>query len=98
MRYLPMGHESARPAVLATVTLLGLALVLCLAQAGHCEAGMDMTDMAHGACGAALAVSLFTAGVVLASPSWWLLPGLTMSAYAVSLHLSDPPPKSPALR
>jgi len=94
MRYLSNGHEAARPVFLAVVTLLGLALVLCLVHIDCDEAGMDMV---HGGCGVALVASLFTSGVVLASLSWWLLPGLTISPYAVSLHLPDPPPKSPAL-
>ena len=94
MRYLSTGHESARPVVLAAVMLLGLALVLCLVHIDHDEAGMDMV---HGGCGVALVASFFTAGVVLASLSWWTLPGLAISPYAVSLHLPDPPPKSPAL-
>jgi hypothetical protein len=94
MRYLSSGHEAARPVFLAVVMLLGLALVLCLVHIDCDEAGMDMV---HGGCGVALVASLFTAGVVLASLSWWLLPGLTLSPYAVSLHLPDPPPKSPAL-
>jgi hypothetical protein len=94
MRYLSTGHESARPVVLAAVMLLGLALVLCLAHIDHDEAGMDMV---HGGCGVALVAPLLTACVVLASLSWWLLPGVTISAYVVSLHLPDPPPKAPAL-
>ena len=91
MRYLSTGHESARPVVLAAVMLLGLALVLCWVHVGCDEVGMDMVH------GVALVAAFFTAGAVLASLSWWLLPGLAISPYAVSLHLPDPPPKSPAL-
>jgi hypothetical protein len=93
MRYLSTGRESARPVVLAAVMLLGLALVLCWVHVDCGEAGMDMV---HGGCGVALVASFFTTGAVLASPRWWLLPGLAISSYAVSLHLPDPPPKSPA--
>ena len=93
MRYLPTRHESARPVVTAAVMLLGLALVLCLVYIDHDEAGMDMV---HGGCGVALAASFLTAGIVLASLNWWLVPGLATSPYAISLHLPDPPPKSPA--
>ncbi len=94
MRNLSTGREAARPVILAVVTLLGLALVLCLIHIDCDDAGMDMV---HGACGVALAASFFTAAVVVASLSWWLLPGVAISPYAVSLHLPDPPPKSPAL-
>jgi hypothetical protein len=76
------------------VALLGLALVLCLLHTDHDECGLDML---HGSCGVALVTSFFTAGVFLASVSWWLLSNLAVSPYAVSLHLPDPPPKSPAL-
>ena len=94
MRHLSTGHESVRPAVLAVVMLLGLALVMCLVHIDCDEAGMDMV---HGGCGVALVASFFTAAVVLASLNWWLLPGWAIPSYAVSLHLPDPPPKSPAL-
>ena len=94
MRHLSTRHKSVRPAVLAVVMLLGLALILCLVHIDCDEAGMDMV---HGGCGVALVASFSTAGIVLASLSWWLLPGLALSPYAVSLHLPDPPPKSPAL-
>lgn len=94
MRYLSTGHAARRPVVLAAVTLVGLALVLCLVHIDRDEAGMDMV---HGGCGLAIVASFASADVVLASLSWWLLPGVAMSPYAVSLHLPDPPPKSPAL-
>ena len=94
MRHLSTRQESVRPAVLAVVMLLGLALILCLVHIDCDEAGMDMV---HGGCGVALVAAFSTAGIVLASLSWWLLPGLALSPYAVSLHLPDPPPKSPAL-
>lgn len=93
MRY-QAGREWARPLVLAVVALLGLALVLCLVHDGGDDAGMDML---HAVCGAALVASSFTAGVALASLSWWLLADPGISPYAVSLHLPDPPPKSRAL-
>jgi hypothetical protein len=94
MRHLSTRYDVPKSVILAVVTVLGLALILCLIHVDHDEAGMDM---AHGGCGAALVAAFFTAGVVLASLSWWFLPGLTISAYAVCLHLPDPPPKSPAL-
>ena len=97
MRYPSTWRASAGPVALTTVALLGLALVLCMVHTGCDEAGMDGMDMVHGGCPAALVVSLFTAGVVFASVNWWLLPGLAVSPYAVSLHLPDPPPKSSAL-
>jgi len=94
MQHLSIRHDVARPVILAVVTVLGLALILCLIHVDHDEAGMDM---AHGGCGVALVTSFFTTGIVLGSLNWWLLPGLAISAYAVCLHLPDPPPKSPAL-
>jgi len=74
--------------------LLGLALVLCLVHIEHDGTGMALV---HGGCGVALVASFLAACAVLASLSWWLLPGMAISPYAVSLHLPDPPPKSPAL-
>lgn len=53
--------------------------------------------MLHGACSPALIVSFFAAGLVFVSMNWWLLASLAPVPYAVSLHLPDPPPKSPAL-
>ena len=94
MRHLSTAHRSARPVILAVVTMLGLALVLCLIHIDHHEAEMDMV---HGACVVALVTSFFTAGAVLASRNWWLLPSVPVSPYTVSLHLPDPPPKAPAL-
>ena len=78
---------------MTVVMLLGLALLLCLVHIDHDETEMDMV---HGGCGVALAASFVTPSVILASLSWWLLPGVDISPYAVSLHLPDPPPKSPA--
>ena len=94
MRYLPNRHERGRRLALALVMLLGFALVLCLIHSDDDEASMDM---AHGGCGVALVASFFTAGMVLASLSWWLLPSMAISPYTVSLHLPDPPPKFPTL-
>ena len=95
MRRLLTGSHSGRHVALAAVALLGLVFVFCLADGCHAEAGC--LDMLHGACGGALVVSSFTAGLVLVSMNWWLLPSLGVAPYAVSLHLPDPPPKSPAL-
>jgi hypothetical protein len=80
---------------LVVIALLGLAVVLCLVHGSHQEAG-DL-DMLHGACSPALIVSFFAAGLVFVSMNWWLLTGLAPVPYAVSLHIPDPPPKSPAL-
>ena len=96
MRRLLTGSNSGRHIALAAVALLGLvAVVLCLVHGSHAEAGG--LDMLHGGCGGALVVSSYTAGLVLVSMNWWLLPSLAVAPYAVSLHLPDPPPKSPAL-
>ena len=94
MQYLLNRHEWGRRLALALVMLLGLALVLCLIHIDDDEASMDM---AHGGCAVALVTSFFTAGMLLASLSWWLLPGMAISPYMASLHLPDPPPKSPTL-
>ena len=94
MRYLRNRHERGRRLALALVVLLGLALVFCLIHIDDDDVSMDM---AHGGCGVALVSSFFTTGMVLASLRWWLLPGMAISPYAVSLHLPDPPPKSRAL-
>ncbi len=92
MRRLLDGRGSAKPLVLAAVTLLvGLALILCLI---HTDPDEDGLDMLHGSCGAALVVSFFAAGLVFVPVNWWLLANLSAPAYAVSLHLPDPPPKS----
>ena len=88
------GRASAGPAAVMAVALLLLSLVLCLVHTCHDVTGMDMV---HGGCGIALVASFLTASVVLAFVNWWLLPGLAVSPYAVSLHLPDPPPKSLAL-
>ena len=95
MRRLFPGSHSGRHVALAAVTLLGLAFVLCPVHGSHAEAGG--LDMLHGVCGGALVVSSFTAGLVLVSMNWWLLPSLAVAPYAVSLLHPDPPPKSPAL-
>ncbi len=88
-------HTSSSGAALAVVVLLGLAFALCLVHGCHDQTG-DL-EMLAGACGTtAVVVSLFAAGPLLASVNW-LLPSLAVSPYAVSLHLLDPPPKSPAL-
>ena len=94
MRLRLSGHESARPVVLATVALLGLALVLCLIHIDDDEAGVDMV---HGACGIALVASFYATGMFLASLSWWRLADPAGLPYAVPLHLPDPPPKSSGL-
>ena len=96
----PMNHRLGRTrprhrVALVVIALLGLAVVLCLVHGSHQEAG-DL-DMLHGACSPALIVSFFAAGLVFVSMNWWLLASLAPVPYAVSLHLPDPPPKSPAL-
>lgn len=92
-RFRPGSHALASPLAVATVTLLGLALVLCLVHSDHDDGEMDML---HGACGVALAASFFAASIVLTSLDWWRLPSSRAAADSVPLHLPDPPPKSPA--
>jgi hypothetical protein len=91
MRHQSTGRRLAKPLALAVVTLLGLALILCLI---HTEADKDGLDMLHGSCGVALVASLFAAGLIFVPVNWWLLATLSAPAYAVPLHLPDPPPKS----
>ena len=91
MRHLSTGRRSAKPLVVAVVALLGLALILCLI---HTDPDEDGLDMLHGSCGVALVASLFAAGLVFVPVNWWLLANLSVPAYAVSLHLPDPPPRS----
>jgi hypothetical protein len=95
MRHRLERARSLNRTALVVVALLGLAIVLCLVHGSHQEAG-DL-DMLHGACSPALIVSVFAAGLVFVSTNWWLLTSLAPVPYAVSLHLPDPPPKSPAL-
>ncbi len=90
MRHLSTGRRPVKPLVLAAVTLVGLALILCLI---HTNPDEDDLDMLHGSCGVALVASFFAAGLVFVPVNWWLLANPSAPAYAVSLHLPDPPPK-----
>ena len=93
MRHLSAGSGSRRPLAVAVVMLVGFALLLCLVHINHDEGGLHML---HGACGVAL-VAWCVTSLAFVSVSWWLLPHLAVPAYAVSLHLQDPPPKAPPL-
>ena len=86
--------EWPRPVIVGLVTLLGIALILCLV---HGDDHDSDPDMLYGACSVALATALCTAGVELMSPGWWLISGATVRAYAAFFHLPDPPPKSSPL-
>ena len=91
MRHLSTGRRSAKPLVVAAVVLVGLALLLCLI---HTDPDEDGLDMLHGGCGAAVVASFVVAGLVFTAVHWWLLADSSTSAYAVSPHIPDPPPKS----
>jgi hypothetical protein len=91
MRHQSTGRRSTKPLALGVVTLLGLALILCLI---HTDGHKDGLDMLHGSCGVAIVASLFAAGLVFVPLNSWLLANLSAPAYAVSPHLPDPPPKS----
>ena len=94
MRHLSTGRWYAQPLVLAAITLVGLAVILCPI---HTNPDADGLDMLQGSCGVALVASFFAAGLVFAPSNWWLLANRSTPTYAVSLHLLDPPPKSPPL-
>ena len=92
---------SGRGPALAIVVLLTLGLLFCLVNScllphsHHGEAG-DV-DMLRGVCGPALTVAFLASNLMFVSMSWWLLTSPGVSPFSVSLHLPDPPPKSPAL-
>jgi len=91
MRHLSTGGRSAKPLVVATVMLVGLALILCLI---HTDPDDDGLDMLHGGCGAAVVASFFASGLMFTAVSWRLLADSSTLAYAISPHIPDPPPKS----
>ena len=82
-------------AVIIGAVLLILAVGFCMFV--HDQTGMDNQAMAPDLCAGMLVSSL--ALVLLAGPlvNGRLLPDPIRSAYAVSLHIPDPPPKSRSL-
>jgi hypothetical protein len=92
------------PPAVTLAVLLTFALLFCLAHRQmhsgpahnhHGEAGG--ADTLHGICGGALTVAFLASSLMFLSMSWWLLTNLGIFPSTVSLHLPDPPPKSPAL-